>query len=284
MRRNLIVLLVLAGIPATSHAQAPTGAPFFDPLSMDRHTPVSSLSFDLGYEVWDTPGNTDLTVAGITVGGQFLGRTGMGGYVNVPLSYVSTDGNIFGQDLHDSDLMLGNIEGGGVFTKWFNPDTSMVFHLGIALPTADDDGLLSGLQDLANSPRYADFVLRDPNTTWLRLGVSPMGRSNNFLWRVDAGLDLAVNDDNPDAFQYSPVLHLSIGGGFDLGGATLLAELVNLVLDNAQGDDTSSTLSIGARFNSGKLSPGIGLILPIGFDNSGIDMQFAIAASLTAWL
>ena len=279
MRRILIVLLVLA--PAAS-VHAEPGAPWFDPLSMDRHTPVSSLSFDLGYEVWDTPGNTDLTVAGITVGGQYVGRQNFGGYINVPLTYVSEDGNIFGVDLHDSDLMIGNLEVGGVFTKWFNPNTSLVGHIGIALPTADDNSTLSGVQDLGNSPRYADFVLRDINSTWLRLGISPMGRAGQFLWRADLGLDVAINDDNPNNFQFSPVLHLSVGGGIDLGTATLLAELVNLVIDNKQGDDTSSTISLGARFNSGRLSPGVALILPIGFDNSGIDEQFAIAASLTA--
>lgn len=282
MRRIPIVLVVLAGLSASGHAEP--GAPFFDPISMDRHTPVSSLSFDLGYEVWDTPGNTDLSVAGITFGGQFVGRGGVGGYATLPLSYISEDGDIFGQNIHDSDLLLGNIEGGAVFTKWFSPDTSLVGHIGIALPTADDGSTLSGLQDLANSPRYADFVLRDINSTWLRLGISPMGRSGQFLWRADLGLDLAINDDNPDAFQFSPALHLSVGGGVDLGTATLLAELVNLVIDNPQGDDSSSTLSLGARFSSGKLAPGIAIILPIGFDNSIIDMQFAIAASLTAWL
>jgi hypothetical protein len=283
MRRILIVLLVIAGTPA-AYAQ-PIESPFLDPVTMDPLTPESAIGFDFGYEVWDLPGDTDFSVMGITLGGRFVDqRSGFGGYVTLPLSYVSLDGNFFGIDINESSLMLGNIEGGAMFTKWFNPDVAMIFHGGIALPTADDEDELFGLQDLANSPRYSEFVLRDPNTTWLRLGLSPMGRSGTFLWRADVGIDLAINDDNPDNFQYSPVLHLSVGAGVDLGNAVLQAELVNLVLDNPQGDDSSSTLSLGARFGAGRTTPGIALILPLGFDGDSDNMEFGVAASITARL
>lgn len=282
MRRILIILVALVAMPASSFAQS--GSLFFDPISMDRLTPVTTLSFDIGYEVWDQAGNTDVNVIGIQAGGHFVDqRTGFGGYANLPLSYVEVNGNFFGFDLNRSDLMLGNLEAGGMFTKWLSSAT-LVFHGGIAFPTANDSSQLAGLQDLANSPRYGDFVLRDPNTTWLRLGVSPMGRSGNFLWRADLGIDLALNDDNPDAFQYSPVMHLSLGAGIDLGSAVLLGELVNLLLDNPQGDDSSSTLSLGARFGTGKLAPGVSLILPLGFDGDSDFERFAIAASLSARL
>jgi hypothetical protein len=275
MRRTLlIVLLVIAGTPASSFAQAP----FFDPISMDRFTPDTTIGVDFGFEVFDEPGNSDLSVIGVTLGGHFVSRaTGFGGYVTLPLSYVSVE-DLFGVN-NKSDLMLGNIEGGGMFAKWLGPETALVFHGGFALPTADNDALLAGLQDLANSPRYADFVLRDPNSTWLRLGLSPMGRSGNFLWRADVGIDLALDDDNANEFQYSPVLHLSLGGGIDLGSAVLMAELVNLLIDSP-GDDSSSTLSLGARFGTGNVSPGIALILPLGEDVVEVDEEFAIAASL----
>jgi len=252
---------------------------------MDPLTPESAIGFDFGYEVWDT-GNTDFNVIGITLGGRFVDqRSGFGGYATLPMSYLSLDGNFFPPiDVNESSLLLGNIEGGAMFTKWFNPDVAMIFHGGIALPTADDEDILFGLQDLANSPRYGEFVLRDPNTTWLRLGLSPMGRSGTFVWRADVGIDLAINDDNDNAFQYSPVLHLSVGGGVDLGNAILQAELVNLLLDNPQGDDSSSTLSLGARFGAGRATPGLALILPLGFDGDSDNMEFAIAASITARL
>lgn len=277
MSRNLLVSSTLAVLLAPSVSAADTA---FDPLSMDRHTPVTTVGIDFGYEQWDEPpGVNDISVFGLTIGGHYMSSSGLGGYLAVPLSYINIDSLI----VDDSELAIGNIEGGVAFAKWFRPDTAIVFHGGIALPTADDDGV-GGLQAYASVPRYGDLVQRVPNATWLRLGLSPMGRSGKLFWRADLGLDLAIADDN-DAGEIAPIFRINVGGGVDLGGAQLLAELVTDVIDSNGGDDSASTFTLGARFVSGNLRPGVGLLFPIGFENQNNGFQdyldFALILSLS---
>lgn len=283
MSRKLHVALFCAALLAPGLALADT---VFDPLSMDRHTPTTTVGVDFAYEQWDEPPGYDhINVLGLTVGGHYMTPEGFGGYLAVPLSYIDVEYNLGPFQSNDSELAIGNIEGGFQFAKWFRPDTAVVFHAGLALPTADDDG--AGVyQFYAAAPRYGDLVQRWPNSTWLRLGLSPMGRSGKLFWRADLGLDLAVNDDN-NAGDIAPIFRVNVGGGVDLGGAQLLGELVTDVVDSNGGDDSASTLTLGARFVSGNLRPGVGLLFPIGFENNGQNqdyLDFALILSLSIHL
>jgi len=255
----------------------------FDPLTMDRHTPTSTVAIDFGYEQWDEPPTVnDLQVFGLTIGGHYMSPSGFGGYLAVPLSYVSIDSLLF----DDSELAIGNIEAGFQYAKWFRGDTALVFHAGLALPTADDDDAGS-FQAYASVPRYGDLVQRWPDSTWLRVGLSPMGRQGKLFWRADLGIDLAIDDDN-NAGDIAPVFRVNLGGGVDLGGVQLLGELVTDVIDSNGGDDSASTLAFGARFVSGNLRPGVGLLFPLGFENQNGQqneyLDFALILSLAVHL
>lgn len=270
MKSYLALTLVLA----TSAARAEPGDPTFDPMSMDRQTPLSTIAFDLGYEVWDPPGDQDINVMSLNIAGQFVSQRGVGAYVTLPLTYLDYDTPLF----DDSDTALGNVELGGIYTKFFSR-TALVFHAGIALPTAQDDDL-AGAQGVGSFTRLSDLPHRIIDSTWLRLGISPMGRSGSILWRADVGADLALDEDSSD---YSPIFHVNVGGGVDLGGAQLLAELVNVFSSNDAGDDDASSLSLGARFSSGNLRPGVAVLLPIDLDGFD-DFEWALLGSLAVRL
>jgi hypothetical protein len=276
MSRNLLIALLGTALLAPSLAAAAPGPDAtFDPISMDRLTPETTFGVDFGYEVWDEPaGYRDLTVFGLNIGGHYMTPGGLGGYLAVPLSYIGVDIPVLG--INDSELALGNVEAGIAYAKRFRGNTSLVLHGGVALPTADDDGA-GAFQAFASVPRFGDLVQRWPNSTWLRFGLSPMGKAGALFWRADVGLDLALDDDNNN--DISPAFHLNVGGGVDLGAAQLLGELVTNVLDSA-GDDTASTFMLGARFVSGDLRPGIALLFPVWFENDYDALEFAVVASL----
>lgn len=282
MKHVATALLFTAALSA--RASADDGDPVFAPIAMDRFTPSTMLVVDAGYNVWDEDPGTDITTVGFTVGGHFVDpNSGFGGYLVAPLSYLSIQSTIGPIVVDDSELALGNVEAGGVLSKWLGPSTALVLHGGIALPTADDDGP-GAFQANASTPRYGDLVQRWPNSTWLRLGVSPMGRAGQLFWRADVGLDLALDDDN--ATEISPVIRVNVGGGLDLGTAHLLAELVTNIVDdnnNPAVDESTSMLSLGVRFTSGDVQPGLALLLPLGFDQS-FDLDFALAFSLAAYV
>jgi hypothetical protein len=276
MKRILMVWTVLAGLPGLAAAQS--ADPVFDPLTMDRLTPLSTLAVDLGYEVFDEPDGSDYDVLSLNLAGHFVGRQGLGGYVTIPLSYLNVDLNTPIGNFNDSDLVLGNIEAGGLLTKYFG-NIALLFHAGIALPTASDEDGVAGLQPYASYTRFGDLVQRIPDSTWLRLGMSPMGRTGILFWRADVGIDLALDDDS--TAEISPVLRLNVGGGVDLGSAVLIAELVNVITDPEDNrDDSAATFSLGARFQSGNLRPGVALVLPVDFDDDFVDFDFALVGSL----
>jgi len=270
--------VALAGTRGVALAHGPDA--IFDPLTMDHHTPVSTLDLDFAYVAYDEAPGTDNTVMGLAIGGQYVSPLGLGGYLTIPLSFLSVEDQFGITD--DSELALGNIEIGGLWSKYFDPHAAIVLHGGIALPTAGNEGL-AAFQALASSPRYGDLVQRVPESTWFRLGLSPMGRSGLLFWRADIGLDLALDEDASDL---SPVFRINVGGGVDLGSAHLLAEFVTNVVDDDRNndDDVTSTLALGARFISGNVRPGIGVILPVNFDNFLLDPDFAITASLAVRL
>lgn len=251
--------------------------PVFDPLSMDRHTPTSAVSVDFGYEHRDEPpAYRDITVVGLTVGGHYMSRSGLGGYLVVPLSYTRIEDFNF---VEDAEVELGNIEAGAAYAKWPRPDTAIVLHNGIALPTGGDFLVQTSV------PRYGDFVQRWPDSTWLRFGVSPMGRAGKLFWRADVGLDAAIQAKNKNI---RTAFRINVGGGLDLGLAQLLTEVVTLAIPNNEGDDTASTITIGARFKLGSMRPGVGLLFPINFEDSGFAfakyVDFALLFSLSAHL
>jgi hypothetical protein len=269
----------LAGARGLAFAHGPDA--IFDPLTMDPHTPVSKLDVDFSYIVYEEEANSESTVIGFAVGGQYVTPQGFGGYLKLPLSYLSSNTMIGPFSIDDSELAIGNLELGGIFATYLTDHSAIVLHGGFALPTAGDDGIAS-LQMFASSPRYGDLVQRIPNSTWLRLGASPMGRSGKLFWRADVGLDLALNEDNTPT--YSPVFHLGVGGGLDLRAAHLLVEFVTNVVDDDSQDEVGSTLAFGARFLAGNLRPGIALILPIDINSPIAEPDFAITASLAARL
>jgi hypothetical protein len=264
-------LLSLFALASTAAAEP--GDPTFDSLSMDRLTPISTFSAEFAYESWDDPAALDVNVWTLNVAGHYVSRRGAGGYFVLPMTYLDLQLGV----LEDSDLAIGNLEIGGLYTKFF-AQTALMFHAGLALPTAQDDGA-SAYQLFGAFTRLSDAALHVTNSMWLRLGMSPMGRSGNFLWRADIGADLALDEDN--AVEVSPIFYLNIGGGFDLGKALLLVELVNVKTDpEDNSDDDASHLTVGVRFTSGDLRPGIGMLLPIGFEGVADEYEFAILASL----
>jgi hypothetical protein len=272
-------------VPAVASAEPMRKADRVHDLhSTDRLTPVSSVAFEAGYLVFDDDTLGDPTVFGFDVAGHVVTDSGAGGYVVLPLAFLSYETVMAGPIVifeGDSEVALGNIEVGGLYSKRIGRNADLIVHGGVGLPTADDDGV-GALQSIASTPRYGELVQRVPNATWLRLGVSPMGTAGPMFWRVDVGVDLALAEDDDAADTLSPVLRVNLAGGIDLGPADVSAELVTNVVnpENDEADETASTLTIGTRFDGESIQPGFGLIIPVGFDDIEDTVDLAIAFSL----
>jgi hypothetical protein len=251
--------------------------------TVDRFTPQSTFGFNLGYEMWD---DADFTILGFDVGGHFVSEAGAGGYVVLPLAYVATDDVVVGGIViteGESEVVLGNIEVGGLYAKKLDRRTDLVVRAGLALPTGPEAALDAAglLSPLAAVPRHGDLPQHWNKSMWLRLGASPMGHFGPVFWRVDAGLDLMLADDDGATSDISPVFRLNVAGGVDIGDLDVTAELATNITDpeNDNADETASTFALGGRFTGGSVQPGLALIFPVGYDDLD-DLDMAIAFSL----
>ena len=278
--RLLLAILVAgnAGVASADEDNMDVG----DPLTMSSLTPVSTFGLEVGVPIWDPGTNQSFTSVGINLFGHYVDPgSGFGGYLTVPLQYLSGELDLgpFGT-IDDSEFSIGNVELGGMFAKQLR-HLAIVGHVGVALPThsADNDAL--GVATVgASAPRYTDYVDRNVESTWLRLGFSPMGRTGKLFWRGDIGVDVALDDDS--SLSVSPAYYVNIGGGIDLGQLSFQVEIDTLVTDQ-DGDDTNSVLAFGARFHTGKFHPGVVMFVPLGWDD-GTDWDFGFGVSLLSHL
>lgn len=291
MKRPLFILLALGTLAAPAAAQSRKAVSrVHDFHTLDPLTPMTTFDIGFGYESWDDPKvlgqstNPVSTILPIDIAGHFVTEAGAGAYVHLPLTVIDTRDTPITQG--DGKIAIGNAEVGGMYNARFGNSADMVVHAGLALPTATDDSEVlggEGLGGLGAFPRIGDLVARVPDTTWLRIGASPMGRVGPAFWQFDVGVDVMVAHDD-DYADISPVIHVGAGAGVDLGQADITGELQTAIEHQPNGsnaDDVQSTLAIGARFKSQNVQPGLAVVIPVGFDDFD-NFNLAVVVSLAA--
>lgn len=252
----------------------PARAPGF--VQIDRYDATSVAGGDLSYVSLDGA-SEDVTVLRFQLGGRYVDRrSNVGGYVNLPITYASGNG--------DSLTAIGNLEVGGILLPKLGEGSTVALHAGLTLPTADDDeDALVNI--LATTARPQDLFLAIPQGTSLRLGASPMFRSGNVFGRVDVGIDININNGG-GGDESDPLVHVNAGIGIDLGGAAVMGELSNVYLTDGDADFSDRLINVfalSARFTAGKAMPYLSLLIPLD-DNATSTIDLAFTAGLEARL
>ena len=265
---SLAFILGTTGLVSRAAAQpAPASAPDATALpgfaQLDRMSTVSSAGADLSYLSLDDDGAGDVfdvTVLRLDLHGQYISPVSrFGGYAQVPVSMVFGEG--------DDSQSIGNLELGGIYApRLGNPDVGVILRGGVTLPTAGDDVedfLVNGIAALA---RPTDLALAIPEGLSLRLGISPVIRNQGFFGRADVGIDLNINNSGNDTSD--PILHYSVGAGYDFGIAAIAAELANVTIlgDDGFGDSTVNMASVSGRVTQGQVHPFVAFLLPLDED------------------
>jgi hypothetical protein len=270
-----LALTAVAATGATAFADAPAErAPF---ATMDDTGDASKADVDLGIVRFDD-GESDLTIGRLDLHGQYVAPSGFGGYAGITAATI-----LFEDDDGDGDDSgVGNLELGGLYQRALSPQFDLGFRVGMALPTATDD--FGGLVNMiaTSVARPSDVVAALPNTTWLRLGVSPTFHHNGLFLRADVGFDIALDgaEDFADTFA-----HVNLGVGYAQGPFGIAAELQNAVAfyDGDEGDDDSEwvhTAALTARYRGRVVSPFVSISTPL--DDGIRGDAFGISAGLTA--
>jgi hypothetical protein len=273
IRLSLVTIpLALAATPAFADDAVSPAAPFPNLATLDRTTDHSSVNGSLALSFFGD-GGPDLG-ARVDLGGQYVTPSGIGGYASLPISQLRGD--------DDSQTEIGNLEIGGVYVAPAGPTTDIVIRGGLVLPTGPDDfDFLIGYA--AAIPRMTDLVSVAPDTTWLRLGASPLHRAGMFFARADLGLDIVI--DQPDDSDVDPLFHVNLAAGVQTGNLTVAGELDTLGTtgDVADGEDRFlHTLAVSVGMEGGRVRPYGALILPLGNElaDDFLDMSIAVMAGI----
>lgn len=207
--------------------------------------------------------NNDDALYRLDVHGHYVNAaTRAGGYLALPLSYITGD---------TKNAVLGNLEVGGIYV----PDvgsatTDLVLHVGVLLPTAREQGAGAFVGVAGGYARPTDIYQTLPETTALRIGVSPLIRvSPTTTLRIDTGLDVDIDGGFED--NVSPALHINFGVGFRANETTSLA--FELATQTFIYDDDTETNTVGAlalRFDADRVLPYIALVVPIDDGSSSV--------------
>jgi hypothetical protein len=266
----------------TRNRDAPTFA------TMDRQDATSLLGFQLAYTPLGQSAGRDPDVQALKglrldLYGQFVTGAGLGIYGILPASHL------IAEDLGD-DTALGNVEAGVLYVVSAAPGLELVLRGGFTLPTADDGGtggLLTGIDAnrLSSWARLTDFAHTWPETTWVRLAVSPIFRRNGLVLRADLGVDAVISAPYEDP---GPILRANLGGGLDAGDLALLIETVTIATPDQEPfleyEDLVHTLSFSLRLRVGRLQPSLA-VGGVPFNDSIKDyLEWFLIAGLQASL
>jgi hypothetical protein len=280
MQPRLLVGFFVFSLVAFAAAQAQAQR-MPDMATLDRGDGISRLGLDFGAAFVDNAAEDDDASLRFDLFGQFVSWQGFGVYGSLPLARSVTEG--------DDQTAIGNIDVGGLYVIQ-SPTLSLVFRAGVALPTADDDpdGFLTNY--FASWTRLTDAAQAIPNVTYLRFGFSPLFHSHRLFLRADVGVDLGVaEDDDVTGLEPGSLFRVNVGGGIDLGGIALMAELVNLATTedfnefSDEEEDFIHTFAVSARFMGPMLQPYVTFGMPV--DTYGLDtVDFFLGAGLQAAL
>ncbi len=249
--------LSLTALSSFAFADEPLAPDF---ATLDRQSSHSTFGVDMGITTID---DVDAEFARIDLHGQYVLPEGYGVYGNLPMTTAFIDDE-------DNETAIGNLELGGMYNIRVRPDMNLNLHAGLLLPTADDDfaGVFTNV--FGSFGRITDLATSAPESTWLRVGVSPTLRSGNLFARADLGFDVAV--DSPESSDTNTLLRANVGAGIDLGQVAVMGEVVTLGNLDADDDDEQfiHTGAVTARFDAGNdIAPSISISTPLDDDARG---------------
>jgi hypothetical protein len=271
LRTALTLGLLSIAAPAAADDSASPGTPFPTTATLDRQTDHTSFNTAIGMSFYGD-GGPDLGIRW-DLYGQYVAPQGFGGYLTLPVSYVSGD--------DESETAIGNLELGGVYVAPAGAATDVVVRGGLVIDTSGDEDAFINLFTLI--PRMTDLPSVTTEMTWLRLSASPLHRAGKVFVRADLGLDIAI--DEPDGSDVDPFFHINLAAGIDAGPVTVAGEIVTVGTTGDVDEDEDRflhTLAVSVSGAAGGVRPYGALILPVENELSEdfLDVSLALMVGL----
>jgi hypothetical protein len=239
-------------VPAGGLAQLPSF------MTLDRQDAASRFGLQLGMALPDADESRKQLGLRTELHGQLFFPGGQRGiYGQLPL------GHWIVEDIDDELMVPQNLEV-GAYQVVDAGTGELVLRLGLSLPTAGDEigELLTNALSAGERLTDAASGIR-PDSTWLRLSLSPLAASGALLFRADLGADVLIKSADDPGSRVVGRLNGALGILF--GSAALSIELVNAGRPFTDGDVSDRfvhTLGLGVT-TLGPTQLHFGLVLPL---------------------
>jgi len=208
------------------------------------------------------------TLLALALHGQYIARSGLGGYLSLPLAYAAADG--------ESEAFLGNLELGGLYAIR-SGIVEAYARGGLALDTSSGEDLDQDMVPISNIvPRPADAIPSGLGTSFLRTGGGLRLTSGAVVFGGSAGVDVPLGRDYMDG----KVLHLtgSLGIAQPRYGLALGATMLQLL--DAPAEPLVGFQGIGDVAVGGKMRLYGALGLNFGDSEAEDDTAFSVGVGV----
>jgi len=161
----------------------------------------------------------------------------------------------------DADTALGNLEMGAFVPGAFG-GAATLFRVGLVLPTARAKGENGRTLGANIWPRLTDYIGQIPDSTAVRLSISPIAHSGAFFFRGDFGADLRFGDDGEDE---SIIVRANLGVGARVSRVRVTLEMTNVGNVDVPGADGFAQ-TVGVGIGHGILQTSVVSVLEDGMD------------------
>lgn len=253
MRNKITTLLLIAtfgitAIPGLAHAQH---------LTLDRVAQQNEVGVQTGAALFSEDVG-EKKVFRTDVFGSVGLIPNAGVYFNLPISHLTLEGM-------EDQTELGNAELGGFYSQTLD-NLSVIYRLGLSLPTASDDQEAVLTNVASTHARITDFALSNPNYLVLRASASPKLKLGMFFVRGDLGIDTAVATEDRDNNDTEAILRANVAAGVEIANAVVAAELANTGMLTEDGDFNERflhTAAVSASYDFGPVALLAGVSTPL---------------------
>ncbi|MBA2541433.1 MAG: hypothetical protein H0V17_17460, partial [Deltaproteobacteria bacterium] len=228
--------------------------------TLDRASGQSGAGADLSF-VSDFD---DGFVSRLDLHGQWMHRSGFGTYGQLAVSRAFLDDSATIEPI--DTFALSNLEVGGQYRGALSSELSIVAHVGLTLPTAQNDGAAFLTNLVSSQRRFNDLVNAIPELTAIRLGVSPTWQRGAVFVRADLGLDVIVDHSDEMESSPDPIGHANLAIGARRGKLSGAAELVTVFSTGDVSEGAERFFHTGAlsfRYDAGQVSPSLTIVTPL---------------------
>jgi len=212
------------------------------------------------------------TIFALKLHGQYVAPQGIGGYLSLPVAYVSDDG--------ESDSYVGNIELGGLY-MFRGANVDAYARVGAALDVGANDEIDTFVLPIVSLTAHpADAVTTGFGSSWLRAGGGARFTSGALVLGGSLGVDVPIGDSE-FVENLDNLLNLSVAVGLTQPGFGVAVGFTVVELLGEGDNDSLKTVQVTGDF---EIAPQMRLYGVLGANFDDDSEGFSLGAGVRATL